>query len=55
MFVTVFCPKHGVTGDVCRYTILTFQTAFAENLHASVGSAASGAEIHFNIILSSIL
>ena len=44
-FVAVFCPKHGVTGDVWRYTILTFHTAFAENLHALVGSAASGSEI----------
>ena len=44
MFVTVFCPKHGVTGDVWRYTILTFHTAFAENLHALVGFATSGAK-----------
>ena len=56
MFVTIFCPKHGVTGDVWRHNILTFHTASAENrrdrksFHALVGSAASGAEIHFNIL-----
>ena len=31
MFVTIFCPKHGVTGNVWRHTILTFHTAFAGN------------------------
>ena len=55
MFVTIFCPKHAVTGHVWRHNILTFHTASAEtggkSLHALVGSAASGAEIHFNIIL----
>ena len=55
MFVTVFCPKHAVTGDVRRNNIWTFHTASAEtggkSLHALVGSAAYGAEIHFNIIL----
>ena len=58
MFVTIFCPKHAVTDDVWRHNILTFRTASAENrgksLHALVGSAASGAEIHSNIILSTL-
>ena len=58
MFVTVFCPKRGVTGDVWRHAILTFHTAFGEtggkSLHALVGSAASGGEINFNIILSTL-
>ena len=31
MFVTIFCPKHGVTGDVWRHNILTFHAASAEN------------------------
>ena len=31
MFVTIFCPKHGVTGDVWRHNILTFYAASAEN------------------------
>ena len=31
MFVTIFCPKHGVTGDVWRHNILTFHTTSAEN------------------------
>ena len=55
MFVTMFCPKHAVTGDVWRHNILTFHTASAEtggkSLHTLVGCPASGAEIHFNIIL----
>ena len=55
IFVTIFCPKQAVTGDVWRPNIVTFHTASAEtggkSLHALVGSAASGAEIHFIIIL----
>ena len=31
MFVTIFCPKHGVTGDVWRHKFLTFHAASAEN------------------------
>ena len=31
MFVTIFCPKHGVTGDVWCHNILTFHVASAEN------------------------
>ena len=31
MFVTIFYPKHGVTGDVWRHNILTFHAASLEN------------------------
>ena len=31
MFVTIFCPKHGVTVNVWRHNFLTFRTASAEN------------------------
>ena len=30
MFVTVFCPKRGVIGDVWRHAILTLHAAFEE-------------------------
>ena len=31
VFVTIFRPKHGVTGDVRRHNILMFHAASAEN------------------------
>ena len=56
MFVTIFCPKHGATGDVWCHNILTFHAASAENRREKSQrvSFPSGAEIHFNIILSTL-
>ena len=31
MFVTILCPKHGVTGDVWHHNILIFHAASIEN------------------------
>ena len=48
MFATIFCPKHGVTGDVRRHNVLTGKPAGKVSTRLIVGSAASAAEIHFN-------
>ena len=52
-----YCFLSKAWRDRRRLTLyhLDLSYGFAENLDALVESAASGAEIHFNIILSTIL
>ena len=52
MFVTIFCPKHGVTGDVWRHNILTFHAASAENRREKFPRVSSLLELslfHHNV------
>ena len=52
MFVTIFCPKHGVTGDVWRHNILTFHAASAENRREKSLRVSSLLELKYTSTLS---
>ena len=52
MFVTIFYPKHGVTGDVWRHNILTFHAASAENRREKSLRVSSLLELKYTSTLS---
>ena len=52
MFVTIFCPKHGVTGDVWRHNILTFHAASTENRREKSLRVSSLLELKYTSTLS---
>ena len=52
MFVTIFCPKHGVTGDVWRHNILTFHAASVENRREKSLRVSSLLELKYTSTLS---
>ena len=52
MFVTIFYPKHGVTGDVWRHNILTFHAASVENRREKSLRVSSLLELKYTSTLS---
>ena len=52
MFVTIFYPKHGVTGDVWRHNILTFHAASVENRREKSLRFSSFLELKYTSTLS---
>ena len=52
MFVTIFYPKHGVTGDVWRHNILTFHAASVENRWEKSLRVSSLLELKYTSTLS---
>ena len=53
IFVTIFCPKHGVTGDVSHHNILTFHAASVENGQDKSLHVSSLLELKYTSTLSS--
>ena len=51
MFVTILCPKHGVTGDVWHHNILIFHAASIENWREKSLRVSSLLELIYIIIL----
>ena len=52
MFVTIFYPKHGMTGDVWRHSILTFHAASVENRREKSLRVSSLLELKYTSTLS---
>ena len=52
MFVTMFYPKHGVTGDVWCHSILTFHEASVENRREKSLRVSSLLEVKYTSTLS---